>query len=299
MVRYLITSGTSKTGAATIKRLVELGVPRDDIYAGTRDPIANESRLKAIGAGHVVQLDHSSSDSIEKALVGIDRVGLMQGGETGLFNIYSRVRDIISRPGSSVKSIVAIGGTIGGKSDTCIDFETAEKVILETPGIATTIVAPNWFMENWQLPEALQQIEETGVVHGAAKDGKIAYIAVRDIGNVIAQVLFDDPLKWNGQRLYITGPEAFTEQEILSVIGKVVYDKEIQYKSLEPSAFGAFLTEAGTPAETVKLLVELEQTKVDGYTSKAAPHMVKLVTGRDATSLAQWATEWASQKKRV
>jgi NAD(P)H dehydrogenase (quinone) len=293
MVRYFITYGTSKTGAATIVGLRSLGVDPQNIVAGTRDPIANGPRIKALGAGHVVHFDFEKVESMENALVGIDRVALMHVGSAAQFPAFSRFLQVATRPGSSVRSVVSIGGA-AVEGDVAKDYQDAEKLIL-TCSLESVVILPNWFLENWKEPLTSAGIQ-SGTVYGSAKDGKIAYIAVQDIGDVVSRILVDGPKEWNGQRLYLSGPESLTEQELLSIIGKTVFGRDVAYVNLEPADYKAVLLGAEVPEDFAQTLIELEETKSTGHAAKVTP-LIKRITGHEATSAMTWASQWASELK--
>lgn len=294
MVRYLITSGTSKTGLATILQLRALGAPAEDIFAGTRDPVRNEKQLHGIGAGHVALFDQNDDSSIEKALVGIDRVCITIGGTWQFKDIYSRIERLASKPGSSVSALICIGSLLGQEFPSATDFALAEETILASKVPHAVSVAPNWFFENWTQPESFPQLEQ-GTVYGACADGKVAYIAVEDIGRVLATVLFE-PSKYNRQRLVISGSEALTEPEIVSIIGKVALGKPegIKYIHQTKEEYCDMLSKAGMPTEFVGLMYGLEDLKQRGFGAEVTT-TVKDVTGRAALTTTQWAEKLAKQ----
>lgn len=301
MPRYLITTGSSKTGAATIVALKNLGVSAADIVAGSRDPARSEAQLKALGAGHVIAFDHEDEAVIEKALVGIDAVLVSVGATLRIAPVYSRVERIASKSGSSVKSIVGIGAVLNGRDDAALasagdvakDFAAAHKAITSSK-LDSAIVAPNWFFENWKLPSTWAQLQ-AGTVYGSSADGKVAYIAAQDIGNVAAVVLTNTH-KYNGQVLEITGPQALTEGEAAAIVAKIALGKAdgAQYVSVPEADFRQALTDAGLPAGWVDYLYELETIKAAGFAS-AVTTLVKDVTGRDPVSAEAWAKQLAAE----
>ena len=291
MPRYLITTGSSKTGSATIKALKNLGVSPSDIVAGSRDPSRSEAQLKALGAGHVVQFDHENEESIAKALVGIERVLVSVGSTLRIAPVYARVEKIASQAGSSVKAIVGIGGILFGDGEVTADFELAQKTILDSK-LDSVVVAPNWFFENWFEPALTSQIQ-AGTVYGSSADGKVAYIAAQDIGNVVAAVL-TDPHKYNNQRLIITGPAAFTEGEIADILAKEGLGKPegAAYVNVPEDAYRGALAGSGIPAPWIDYLYELEVAKAANAAAEVTT-TVKDVTGKEPVSLQTWAKNYA------
>jgi uncharacterized protein YbjT (DUF2867 family) len=288
MVRFLITAGNSKTGSATIVALRALGVSANDIFAGSRSPASSESALKALGAGHVIPFDHDDEASIEKALVGIDRVFVAVGATLRIAPVYARVEKIASKSGSSVSFIVGIGAVLY-KGPISEDFALAEKHILDSK-LASAVVSPNWFFENWKNPSLFAQIK-AGTVYGSSGTGKVAQIAAEDIGKVSATVLLN-PSKYDGQRLIISGPEALTEAEIVNVIGKVALEKPegIVFVNIPEQDYRGALAQAGISADWIDFLYELEEAKAAGAAATATT-TVKDVTGHEPISVQKWSEQ--------
>jgi uncharacterized protein YbjT (DUF2867 family) len=293
MPRYFITSGTSKTGLATITALRELGVEPADIVAGSRDPARSESQLKQAGVGEVRFFDYENEESIAKAFDGIDRVAIAVGGQLRWSHLYTRIERVASQPESSIKAIVGIGAILNGDGPVTQDFNAAEKVILDSK-LVSAIVAPNWFYENWSLPGTFSQLL-SGAVYGASGNGKIAYIGARDIGNVVAAVLVN-PEKYNGQKLEITGPEALTEAESAAVVAKYGLGRTTgtAYIHMSEEAYRNWASENGMSPERIDFYYELEVIKGSGHAGKVTT-TVKDVTGKDPLSFQQWAEQFAAQ----
>lgn len=289
MVRFLVTTGTSKTGSATISALRSLG--ENDIVAGTRNVEKNQEYLKSIGASSVVHFDHDDEASIEKAMEGVDAVYVSLGNVLDIAPVYSRVEKIASK--HSVKTIAGIGAIISPDSSVYELYNSAEAVILNSK-LQSFVVAPSWFFENWKISPIIEQLQ-SGTVYTASGEGLVGYISAKDIGAVSAHALIN-PSKYNKQRLVITGPKAISESQIVSEIAKTVLQKDIAYVSLPIPDFKAALVNLQYPGFVVDFFAELESLKLSGSAS-VVTNTVADVTGKEPISLEEWAAEWAKELK--
>jgi len=288
MVKYFITSGNSKVGAATIKHLKAAG--ETDIVAGTRDVKKSEEHLKKAGASSVVEIDLNNLESVANALKGAERVLLVHGAGDYIGiakNVASAAKTI-----DSVKVIVRIAGALS-------DAESQEPIMrihgqafnaLTESGKTIIAVGPNFFLENWleQIPSI-----KSGTVYGSAGDARIGYIAVDDIGAVAAAVL-RNPEAHAGKHVPISGSEALTESEVLHHITEAA-GIQAKYVSLPDEDFKASLIKHGVDEHIAGFIIILENLKRN--ISVALDHNVQNILGRPPITAQQWAKDHAAQFK--
>jgi len=286
MVKYFITSGNSKVGAATIKHLRAAG--ETDIVAGARDAKKAEEHLKKVGASSVVEIDLGNPESVANALKGAERVLLVHGpGDYVGFakNVASAAKTI-----DSVKVIVRIAGAQSDaeSKDPILRIHGQSFNALKESGKTVIAVGPNFFFENWleQIPSV-----KSGAVYGAAGDGRIGYIAVDDIGAVAAAVL-RNPEAHAGKHIPISG-SAVTESEVLHQITEAA-GIQAKYVSLPDEDYKASLLKHGLDEHTAGFLVVLENLK---RSNVHEDHNVQNILGRPPITAQQWAKEHAAKFK--
>jgi glutathione S-transferase len=129
---------------------------------------------------------------------------------------------------------------------------------------------------------------DSGAVHGAAGEGKVAYVAVRDIAEVVGQVLLHDD-KWNAKTTWLTGPRAVSESEAIAAISKSA-QKDAKYVNMPPAEFQSRLEGFGLPKPIIEMVMFLENVKANNWSANVATG-VQDVLGRPATSFEEWAEE--------
>jgi uncharacterized protein YbjT (DUF2867 family) len=130
------------------------------------------------------------------------------------------------------------------------------------------------------------QIRAGDVVGGPYAAASAAPIVETDIAAVAAQALLTD--EYVGQQIPLTGPQAFTNSELVEIIGRVL-GRPLRYFEVPPDLVRQRFIDLGLGAEFA-----------DAYTAMLADALdkpalvtreVEKITGHPATTFAQWVTE--------
>jgi uncharacterized protein YbjT (DUF2867 family) len=152
-------------------------------------------------------------------------------------------------------------------------------------GLAWVSLRPAVFASNF-IGMWSAQIRAGDVVGGPYAAASAAPIVETDIAAVAAQALLTDELV--GQQLPLTGPQAFTNSELVQVIGTVL-GRPLRYLEVPPDVVRQRFIGLGLGAEFA-----------DAYTAMLAEALdkpalvtreVEKITGRPATSFAQWVSD--------
>ncbi|MGH3677839.1 MAG: NAD(P)H-binding protein [Mycobacterium sp.] len=151
---------------------------------------------------------------------------------------------------------------------------------LEWVSLRPTVFATN-FLGMWA-----PQIQAGDVVNGPYASASTAPIVETDIAAVAAEALITDELV--GQRIPLTGPEAFTNAELVEVIGSIL-GRPLRYQEVSAESVRQRFVAAGLPAEFADayiayLFVTVEKPAV-------VTRDVEEILGRSAQSFAQSVTE--------
>ncbi len=159
-----------------------------------------------------------------------------------------------------------------------------EQLAVES-GLAWVSLRPAIFVTNF-VGMWSAQIRAGDVVGGPYAAASSAPIVESDISAVAARALLTDELV--GQRIPLTGPQAFSNSELVEVIGDVL-GRPLQYREV--------------PAELVRqrfIGLGFNADFADAYTAMLAQtldkpalvtHDVEKILGRPATPLAQWVSQ--------
>ena len=151
---------------------------------------------------------------------------------------------------------------------------------LEWVSLRPAVFASN-FVGMWSA-----QVRAGDVVGGPYAAASAAPIVETDIAAVAAQALLTDELV--GQRIPLTGPQAFTNSELVETIGTVL-GRPLRYLEVPVDVVRQRFIGLGLGAEFA-----------DAYTAMLAEALdkpalvtreVEKITGRPATTFAQWVTE--------
>jgi uncharacterized protein YbjT (DUF2867 family) len=152
-------------------------------------------------------------------------------------------------------------------------------------GLAWVSLRPTVFATNFAGMWSAQ-IRGGDVVAGPYAAASTAPIVESDIAAVAARALLTDELV--GQRIPLTGPQAFTNAELVEVIGAVL-GRRLQYREIPADVVRQRFIGLGFGAEFA-----------DAYTSMLAEtldkpalvtHDVEKILGRTATPFAHWVSE--------
>lgn len=138
------------------------------------------------------------------------------------------------------------------------------------------------------------QISAGDVVYGPYAAASTAPIVEKDIAEVAARALLTDELV--GQRIPLTGPQAFTNRELVEVIGAVL-NRPLQYRELPDAAVRQRFIGLGFTADFADAYIAMLAATLD--TPALVTHDVEKILGRPALPFAQWVDEHRDYFRRA
>ena len=151
---------------------------------------------------------------------------------------------------------------------------------LEWVSLRPTVFATN-FVGQWA-----PQIQAGDVVGGAYASASAAPIAESDIAQVAAAALLTDDLV--AQKIPLTGPEAFTNAELVQIIGSVL-DRPLRFTEVPPEFVRERFIAAGFAAEFADAYIAYQSATVEQ--PALVTHDVEKILGRAAEPFANWVAE--------
>jgi len=149
-------------------------------------------------------------------------------------------------------------------------------------GLAWVSLRPTVFATNFVGMWAAQ-IQAGDVVGGPYAQASSAPIVEADIAAVAARALLTDELV--GQQVPLTGPQAFTNTEMVQVIGRVL-GRPLQYFEAPPDLVRQRFIAIGLGAEFADAYTAMQAAAVDK--PALVTHEVEKIAGRPATTFARW-----------
>jgi uncharacterized protein YbjT (DUF2867 family) len=268
MTTILVTGATGNVGRPLVTRLVNDGAT---VRAVTRRPDF---------AGFPAGVDVVTSASA--ALDGADAVFLNSRPLGDIATIVDRAR------GAGVTRLVALSA-INADDDFSLQpsrfrgdrNKEVEQLAIDS-GLEWVSLRPTAFASNiagmWSA-----QLQAGDVVTGPYALASTAPIVDADIAAVAARALLTDNL--NGRKLALTGPQAFTNAEMVDVIATVL-DRPLRYQEVPPEAVRQHFVGLGFPAAFADAYTAYLAVTVDK--PAAVTHELDAILGRPAESFATW-----------
>lgn len=152
-------------------------------------------------------------------------------------------------------------------------------------GVTWVSLRPTVFATNFAGMWA-PQIRVGDVVHGPYAAASTAPIVESDIAEVAARALLTEDLV--GQRIPLTGPQAFTNSELTEAVGAAL-GRPLQYREIPNAAVRQRFVALGFPPEFGDAYVAMLEATLDA--PALVTHDVEKILGRPAVPISQWVAE--------
>ncbi|MEI6986053.1 MAG: SDR family oxidoreductase [Rhodospirillaceae bacterium] len=275
----LIAGATGNTGRALIRELNKTG-------EAIRAAALERADLRSLAGCQTVEIDYSNSQSLARALRGVDRVYMAAPLVTDMVTLTKLLVE------ASVKAGVRHFVKLSCLGASYIDdlklgrwHRMAEQVV-ESSGMGWTHIRPHAFMQNF-INTHLSSMKTKGLFHDPVGTGRVSYIDVEDIAAVAAAVLTKEG---HEQKVYdLTGSEALSSHEAASHLsraaGRPIRCIEVSVESARDAMFGF-----GMPMPVVDAIAEMFTFMKAGRMAAITP-TVENILQRPPRSFAQFADE--------
>lgn len=218
----LVGGATGRQGQAVVAELQARGYPVRGLTRDAESPAAQA--LSAAGV-EVVQGDYADPASLDAAMRGISNVFFYSGFSPDEYAEGMNVIAAAERAG--VKHLVYSSGAAAEPGKGVPGAKTDIELAIIRSGIPYTVLRPVAFMENFAGQQ--QRIRRTGVTDSRAPGRMLHFIAIRDIGLLVAEA-FSDPALWLNQSRNIAG-DRMTVAEHVALFSRVL-GTDVRYNRL-------------------------------------------------------------------
>ena len=237
----------------------------------------------------VVRMDFSDGKTVAAALQGIELVYLI----TPLAPESTRmVEDFIAAAQSAgVRHIIrqSANGADPSSDWAFARLHGEQEQLIQDSGLDWTILRPNSFVQN--LGGTVQPVLEQGTLYSPSapdertgeRGSKIAYTDLDDLAAVGAKII-EEPKRFAGQTLTITGPAALTAADVAAAFTRAL-GRPVQAVPVDEAQFRQML--GGLPSWLVNAIWEIELSNRAGHASQPTTD-VDDVLGRKARSIDDW-----------
>jgi uncharacterized protein YbjT (DUF2867 family) len=284
--KILVTGATGNIGSALIANLRQSARAADVVaatHAGGRNIEGVTSRA----------VDYADPLSLQKAMEGIGTVFLLLPLAETMVTWTKNAVDAAKKAG--VQHIVRLSGVGADANSPYLILRAHGEVddYVKASGIAYTILRPVSFMQNFVTYQS-HSIKQNGAYYLPQGDGKVAYIDVRDIGEVAAAIV-QAPSAHQGKTYTLTGPVALSNEEAAHTIANAI-DKPVQYINVPDEAAIQAMQNMGIPKWNVDALSSLNVLIRNGHSSQISGDVSK-VLGRPARTFDAFTKEHAAAWK--
>jgi len=274
----LIVGAAGNNGTAAIEALVNRNGNHIKVRAGVRsaDKAAQlKTRFPAIDS---VLFNLDEPATLQAAFEGVSKVYIIPGNVENRAQHAKNAIDAAVAAGT-VRQVVLLS-VVGAEWEAILfakQFREAEKY-LEASGLPWTHLRTIWFQDNFfGWADGIKN----GTLYFGIRDGKLAPLNVKDIGEAAAVILTTDG--HTGKAYNLTGPELLSGNDIAAIFARVT-GHAVDYVSPDENSTYESLTSAGWPVWQAKGLLELFEVFASNQAAVVTPDGEALL-GRPLTRL--------------
>ena len=281
-----LAGGTGLVGKTLTQALVRDG---EQVRVLTRDPNAaaaafGDAKLEIVG------VDFDDTATLRSAFTGSDKAFLSYGTSD------RQVRDEIALIDAAINADVpylvnlSVGGAGGTHPANVVRWHTEIDAYLASVGVASTVVRPTTFTDI--MLKIASNFVRSGAWGGLGGAGRVALIDTRDVAEVFAVILTDDPHRHAGKTYDISGPAALTMDEVAGHISAAVGTR-VEYHARTEAQQRTVLESTGLSALMVDVLIGVDDITRDNVYAVPSPTVYDL-TGNAPRSVKDWVNEHVS-----
>jgi uncharacterized protein YbjT (DUF2867 family) len=266
--KILVTGANGNLGGAVVRALH--GGTATVIAAGT-----HPERMKMPQGTAVRKIDYLQPDTVTAALEGVDDLFLVAPPLDP--EAAAKLNPVIDQAKAAGVRHIMLNSALGVDQSDEAPLRVVEKHLMAS-GLATTILRPNFFMENFTTGFLAPMIAQGGIFL-AAGDAGTSFISVEDIAAVAAAAFDKAP---SGAEYNLTGPAALDHHQVARIISEAS-GRQIQYHPLTEEAMRQGARDQGLPEGAVQYMGVLYSAVRSGWLA-AVTEDVQRVIGRPPLS---------------
>lgn len=279
----LVVGAAGNNGIAAIEALANKNGSNVKVRAGVRsaDKAAQiKARFPAI---ETAIFDLNDPGTLQAAFEGVTKIYIIPGNVENRAQHAKNAIDAAIAAGT-VKQVVLLS-VVGAEWEAILfarQFREAEKY-LESSGLPWTHLRTIWFQDNFF---GWADGVKNGKLYFGIRDGKLAPLNVKDIGEAAAIILTTEG--HTGKAYNLTGPELLSGNDIAAVFARVT-GHAVDYVSPDEKTTYESLTDSGWPEWQAKGVLELFEVFASNQAAVVTPDGAALL-GRPLTRLEDFIT---------
>ncbi|HJK98433.1 MAG TPA: NmrA family NAD(P)-binding protein [Polyangiaceae bacterium LLY-WYZ-14_1] len=178
----------------------------------------------------------------------------------------------------------------GAASNPLVPHHAVEQHLRRSQTGTFTLLRPGFFAQNLETAY-LEDLREDDRLYVPAGRGRVAFVDLRDVGEVAAQALLD-PNRHQGQAYTLTGPARFRFAEAATLLSEAL-GRRIDYQPASVIGYMAHLRRRGLPLPQVLVQTVLHLGLRFGQAATVDPTLGRLL-GRRPRDLADYIRDHAA-----
>lgn len=275
----LITGATGKTGGEVARQLAAANLP----FRALVRNVEKGRAVKALGAKIIVG-DMADKAALQRAMEGVDKAFLVLSNDEEQLVLEKQFTDaaVAAHVGHLVY-LSSLESVPESKNPITQNHVASENYIRES-GLTWTMIRPTFFMQMFE--GMAPRIKETGKIVMPAGNGTVSTTDLRDVGEVIVDVLTNNSGDHANQSYDLTGPELLTFAEIADKFSTVL-GRRIEYVDQPMDAFEQVLRSINLPEWRVDAVCKELEAIAAGVVDHTTD-TIETLLGRPATSLTRF-----------
>jgi uncharacterized protein YbjT (DUF2867 family) len=272
MSKFIVTGATGTVGNAVIESLLEKN--HHPIAASRNPPKSAEKFGDQVEA---VFLDFEKPDSFSN-LPDADGVFLL--GPPLYMDLYNLLLPFVEYVEANGPKRIVYLSAYGMEHSPDLPFHGQMEEKLKSTILDWRVIRPGFFMQNFGNYER-ENIEQRSVIFAPAGTGKTAFVSVKDIGAVVAEMLTKAEFKH--QAVELTGPEVYDYFEVAELLSGIK-NKNVNYANPDSVIYREVLKDSGAPAFIADYMISVYGFIKNGLV-EAPRNVTREITGRQPERL--------------
>jgi (4-alkanoyl-5-oxo-2,5-dihydrofuran-3-yl)methyl phosphate reductase len=277
----VVTGATGTVGSGVAERLVGRG-QRVRALSRRRPP----AQRPGADAGKVEWFagDLDDPGTLAGLADGASAVFLVTNGQEGPAQAANLLAEAERAGIGLIVSLSALSAGHGAQ-DPISGWHREAEAVLQAGPVPRCVLRPGGFMSNTALYWA-GSIKYAGTVYAPFGDGRAAIIDPGDISECAVSCLLEP--RHAGRTYDLTGPQALSNAEQVEIIGHAI-GRDLTYVDVPPDAAKKAMADNGMPPDAADAVLGTLAAANAVFASTVTGD-VKAITGRPATSFAEWVT---------
>lgn len=274
----LVVGALGTVGRKALVSLLEAGLP---VRAADLDVRAVHDAFPGVEAAPLDLMDPST---FAPAIDGAGAMFLLR--PPAIARVGPTLNALVDEAARRELGHVVFSSVAGADANPLVPHHRVE-AHLRASGLSTTILRPGFFAQN--LATAYRQdIRDDDRLYVPAGHGSVAFLDVRDLGDVAARVLAD-PGPHRGQGYLLTGPQALTFDEVALLLSGGL-GRPIQYEPATVAGYLQHLAHRGVPVSQRVVQTILHVGLRGGQAEAVDPTLARLL-GRHPRTVADYVAD--------